>query len=178
MLSKKIEKLLQEQIEIESNSSYAYLAMASWCDVNGMEGGATFFYKQSDEERIHMLKLFKYVNEKGGQAVAPVNKKARTDFKDIIELVKYFHASEKSVSDAVNKLVYVATQEQDYTTLNFLQWYVSEQHEEETLARTLLDKIKLIGTGANGLYLIDNEIGKHTTKKKGTAINMGGAEAE
>lgn len=173
MLSKKIEKLLQEQIEIESNSSYAYLALASWCEVNGMDGAASFFYNQSDEERGHMIKLFKYVNEKGGHALVPVNKKPKSDFKDIISLVKYFYDSEKKVSDAVNKLVHFANQEKDYTTLNFLQWYVTEQHEEETLARLLLDKIKLIGTTANGLYLIDNEIGKHANAKIPTAINIG-----
>jgi ferritin len=173
MLSKKIEKLLQEQIEVESNSSYGYLAAASWCEVNGLEGAAAFFYKQSDEERIHMIKLFKYINEKGGHAMAPANKSAKADFKNIIDLIKYFHHSEKAVSASVNKMVFVANQEKDYTTLNFLQWYVTEQHEEETLARTLLDKIKLIGMEANGLYLIDNEIAKHVNKKKGTSMNMG-----
>jgi ferritin len=175
MLSKKIEKLLQEQIEVESNSSYAYLAMASWCEVNGLEGSAAFFYNQSDEERIHMLKLFKYVNESGGHAMVPINKKPKSDFKNIIDLIKYFHESEKAVSASVNKLVYVANQDLDYTTLNFLQWYVTEQHEEETLARSLQDKIKLIGMTGNGLYLIDNEIAKHVNKKKPTAISMGGA---
>lgn len=178
MLSKKIEKLLQEQIEVESNSSYGYLAMASWCEVNGLEGAASFFYNQSDEERVHMIKLFKYVNEKDGHAMVPVNKKPKSEFKNIIDLIKHFHEAEKSVSASVNKLVYVANQEQDYTTLNFLQWYVTEQHEEETLARTLLDKIKLIGLTGNGLYLIDNEIGKHATKKKATAISMGAGEGQ
>jgi ferritin len=178
MVPKKIEKLLQEQIEVESNSSYGYLAAASWCEVNGMEGAAAFFYNQSDEERVHMLKLFKYLNESGGHALVPVNKKPKSDFKNIIDLIKYFHDSEKSVSASVNKLVYVANQEQDYTTLNFLQWYVTEQHEEETLARSLQDKIKLIGLTGNGLYLIDNEIAKHVNKKTPTAMNIGGAGGE
>lgn len=173
MLSKKLEKLLNEQIEIESNSSYTYLAMASWCEVNGLEGAASFFYNQSDEERIHMLKLFRYINEKGGIAITPVNKKPKMDYKNIMEVLKAFYEHEKSVSQAVNKLVYMANEDKDYTTLNFLQWYVSEQHEEETLARTLLDKIKLIGLEANGLFLIDNEIGKYATKKKQTSVNMG-----
>lgn len=176
MLPKKIEKLLQEQIEVESNSSYAYLAAASWCEVNGLEGAAAFFYNQSDEERVHMIKLFKYLNEKGGHALVPVNKKQKSDFKNIIDLIKYFYESEKGVSTSVNKVIYVANQEQDYTTLNFLQWYVTEQHEEETLARMLLDKIKLIGLTGNGLYLIDNEIAKHVNKKKSTAISYGGKD--
>lgn len=172
MLSKKLEKLLNEQIEVESNSSYTYLAMASWCEVNGMEGAASFFYKQSDEERIHMLKLFRYINEKGGVAITPVNKKTKMEYKNILELVKAFYEHEKGVSQAVNKLVYMANEDKDYTTLNFLQWYVAEQHEEETLARTLLDKIKLIGLEANGLFLIDNEIGKYASAKKQTSVNM------
>jgi ferritin len=176
MLSKKVEKLLNEQIEIESSSSYTYLAMASWCDINGMEGAASFFYKQSDEERIHMLKLFKYINEKGGHAITPINSKQRLQYKNIIEIMQAFHKHEQSVSDAVNKLVYVANTEKDYTTLNFLQWYVQEQHEEETMARSLLDKIKLIGTGANGLYLIDKEIGNHANKNKETSVSMGESE--
>jgi len=171
--SKKVEKLLNEQIEVESSSSYTYLAMASWCEANGMEGSASFFYKQSDEERVHMLKLFKYINEKGGHAVTPPIGKTRQEYKNIIEVVQTFYDHEKRVSEAVNKLVYIANQEKDYTTLNFLQWYVQEQHEEETLARTLLDKIKLIGLEANGLYLIDQEIGKHTNRKKDTAVHMG-----
>lgn len=178
MLSKKIEKLLQEQIEIESSSSYAYLAIASWCEVNGMEGAAAFFYNQSDEERMHMLKLFKYLNEKGGQAQAPVNKKPKSDFKNILDAIKYFYESELHVSNAVNKLVYVANEEKDYTTMNFLQWYVSEQHEEENLAKSLLDKIKLIGISGNGPYLIDMEIGKATNKKKPGSLSMGEAGAE
>lgn len=173
MLSKKVEKLLNEQIEVEASSSYTYLAMASWCEVNGMEGAASFFYHQSDEERIHMLKLFRYINEKGGHAVTPSITKIKQEYKNIIEVVKSFHQHEIQVSESVNKLVYIANQEKDYTTLNFLQWYVQEQHEEETLARTIQDKINLIGLEANGLYLIDKEIGGYATKKPATSVSIG-----
>lgn len=173
MLSKKVEKLLNEQIEVESSSSYTYLAMASWCEANGMEGAANFFYNQSDEERVHMLKLFRYINEKGGHAITPSIGKSKQDYKDILEVIKTFHQHEIHVSETVNKLVYIANQEQDYTTLNFLQWYVQEQHEEETLARTLQDKINLIGLEGNGLYLIDKEIGSYATQKPTRSVNMG-----
>lgn len=177
MFSKNLETLLNEQIAIESRSSYAYLAMASWCDVQGFEGAANFFYKQSDEERIHMLKLFQYINERGGHAITPVHEPVQITYSGINELMDLFYAHEVKVSEAVNKLVYEANKEMDYTTLNFLQWYIQEQHEEETLARSLLDKIKLIGMDANGLFLIDNEIGKYATKKKTTAVdNTGAAE--
>jgi ferritin len=159
MLTKIVEEALNEQIEVECQSSYSYLAMASWCEVKGMEGAARFFYKQSDEERMHMLRLFKYINDSGGHALTPAPDKVQLNFKDIMEVVDCFLEGEVKVSQGINKLVYIATQEKDYTTLNFLQWYVEEQHEEETLARSIQDKIKLIGLEANGLYLIDKEMG-------------------
>lgn len=160
MLTPVVESALNEQIAIESHSSNTYLALASWCDAKGMEGAAKFFYLQSDEERAHMLRLFRYMNDSGGQAITPGLSAPRTEFKDILEVVEYFLQGEVKVSDGINKLVYIATQEKDYTTLNFLQWYVAEQHEEETTARNIKDKINLIGLEANGLYLIDKEIGR------------------
>ncbi|MFZ9700767.1 MAG: ferritin [Flavobacteriales bacterium] len=159
MLSPTVESALNDQISIESHSSNAYLALASWCETKGMEGSAKFFYLQSEEERAHMLRLFKYINDSGGKALTPALNQPRTDFSDIMEVVEYFLKGEVRVSDGINKLVYIATQEKDYTTLNFLQWYVAEQHEEETTARNIKDKINLIGLEANGLYLIDKEIG-------------------
>ncbi len=158
MLSKKVEKALNEQIAVECRSSYGYLAMASWCEVKGMDGCAQFLYAQSEEERGHMLRLFHYINASGGHALTPVPESVPTDFKDIMDVFEQFLAGEVKVSAAVNKLVSIATKEEDYTTLNFLQWYVNEQHEEETTARTILDRIRLIGTGGNGLYLIDKEL--------------------
>jgi len=159
MLSKKLEKALNAQIAVECRASYAYLAMASWCEVQGLEGAATFLYGQSDEERGHMLRLFHYINDSGGHAVTPIPEKVPLSFKSITEVFTNFLDNEVEVSKNVNNLVSVATSEKDYMTLNFLQWYVSEQHEEETLARRILDKINLIGLEANGLYLIDKEIG-------------------
>jgi len=160
MLTPIVESALNEQIAIESHSSNTYLALASWCDAKGMEGAAKFFYLQSDEERAHMLRLFRYMNDSGGQAITPGLSAPRTEFKDILEVVENFLQGEVKVSDGINPLVYIATQEKDYTTLNFLQWYVAEQHEEETTARNIKDKINLIGLEANGLYLIDKEIGR------------------
>lgn len=177
MLTQKVQTSLNEQIEVELKSSHTYLAIASWCEVQGMEGSASFFYKQSDEERLHALKLFKYINESGGKALVPVVEQPQQDFQDILAVLQHFLGSETHVSNEVNKLVSIATAENDYTTLNFLQWYIREQHEEETLARLLLDKVKLIGLEANGLYLIDKEIGSYTTRKAETANSIGEAEA-
>lgn len=158
MLSEKLEKALNEQVRIEAESSQVYLSMASWAEGKGLEGIARFMYKQSDEERLHMLKLVKYINERGGHAYVSALKAPKTDF---VSFQKMFHElleHEIFVSDSINELVHVTLQEKDYATHNFLQWYVAEQIEEEALARNILDKINLIGNDKGGLYLFDRDI--------------------
>lgn len=167
MLSKKINELLNRQIELEGTSSNVYLAMASWAELNGYEGCSAFLYKHSDEERMHMLKLFKFVNERGGKAIVPVIKNVKHDYKDIPEIFEHLLKHELKVTEEINSLVDTTLKEKDYTTHNFLQWYVSEQIEEERLARTLLDKLKLIGNDKGGLYLFDRDIVNASASEKG-----------
>ena len=158
MLSEKLEKALNEQVRIEAESSQVYLSMASWAEGKGLEGIAQFMYTQSDEERLHMLKLVKYINERGGHAYVSALSAPKTDF---VSFQKMFHElleHEIFVSDSINELVHVTLQEKDYATHNFLQWYVAEQIEEEALARNILDKINLIGNDKGGLYLFDRDI--------------------
>lgn len=158
MLSKTIEKALNDQIKIEAESSQIYLAMACWAEVKGLEGVAGFMYAQSDEERDHMLKLVKFVNERGGHAqISELNAPNVTfeSFKDMFEML-FQH--EVFVSKSINELVHISLEEKDYATHNFLQWYVAEQIEEEAVARTILDKISLIGDDKGGLYLFDRDI--------------------
>lgn len=158
MLSEKLEKALNNQVKIEAESSQIYLAMASWAEKQGLEGVATFMYAQSEEERMHMLKLFKYINERGGHAlVLPLTAPA-VDFGSIKEMFETLFKHEVFVSESINSLVNTTLEEKDYATHNFLQWYVAEQIEEEAQARTILDKINLIGNDKGGLYLFDNDI--------------------
>ena len=165
MISKKVEALLNQQIQQEGYASYFYLGMASWCDFNGLEGCSKFLYGQSEEEREHMLKLFNYIIEAGGQALAPEIKKIPKDFKDVVNVFNLALKQEISNTKSINNLADVCLKEKDYSTFNFLQWYVAEQHEEEMLFKTILDKISIIGTEGQGLYLIDNEIGKIAENK-------------
>ncbi len=158
MLSKKLEKALNNQIKIEAESSQIYLSMASWAEVKGLEGIAGFMYAQSDEEREHMLKLVKYVNERGGHALVPALKAPKSDFGTFQSMFQELLEHEIFVSQSINELVHVTLQEKDYATHNFLQWYVAEQIEEEALARTILDKINLIGNDKGGLYLFDRDV--------------------
>ena len=158
MISKKIEKLLNQQIDLEADSSQFYLAMASWAERTGYNGVSTFLFRHSDEERQHMLKLIKFVNERGGATQIPALKSPPLSFKGIQEVFEQLLKHEVKVSTEINKLVEHCLSEKDYTTHNFLQWYVSEQIEEERLARNLLDKLKLIGGDKGGMYLFDRDL--------------------
>ena len=158
MLSETIEKALNEQIKIEASSSQVYLAMASWAEVQGFEGVASFMYAHSDEERMHMLKLVKFVNERGGHARVSTLEAPPAKFGSFKEMFKTLFDHEVMVSGKINDLVDISLKEKDYATHNFLQWYVAEQIEEEALARTILDKINLIGDDKGGLYLFDNDV--------------------
>lgn len=158
MLSQTIEKALNNQIKIEAESSQIYLAMACWAEVKGLEGVAGFMYNQSQEERDHMLKLVKFVNERGGHAKISELAEPNVTFKSFKEMFEMLFNHEVYVSKSINELVHISLEERDYATHNFLQWYVSEQIEEEAMARTVLDKINLIGDDKGGLYLFDRDI--------------------
>lgn len=159
MLSKTIQEALNAQVALEAASSQAYLAMASWADIQpGLPGVSDFFYNQSDEERVHMLKLIKFVNERGGFGIVPHLGQPIITYQSLKRVFEEFLAHEIKVSESINDLVHMALQEKDYATHNFLQWYVSEQIEEERLARTLNDKLELIGGDKSGLYLFDRDI--------------------
>jgi len=164
MLSKNMEKALNDQIRVEAESSQVYLSMASWAEVKGLEGISQFMYKQSDEERMHMLKLVKYVNERGGQSAISALTEPKAVYDSFQKMFQDLYDHEIFVSKSINELVHVALEEKDYATHNFLQWYVAEQMEEEALARTILDKINLIGNDKSGLYLFDRDVQQITVE--------------
>ncbi|MCC7303692.1 MAG: ferritin [Bacteroidia bacterium] len=158
MLAKKIESAINKQILLEGESSHLYMSMASWAETQGMSGVAAFLYHHSDEERMHMLKLIKYVNERGGCAAIPALRAPSGKFKSVAKVFEDILQHEIHVSSEINNLVEECLKARDYTTHNFLQWYVSEQIEEEALARNVLDKLKLIGGEKGGLYLFDRDM--------------------
>lgn len=158
MISENIESSLNSQLKLEANASMQYLAMASWAEINGYNGVAGFFYSQSEEEKMHMLKLIKFVNERGGTAIVPALEKPENEFESLQELFTTFLESEEKVTNSVNQIVFECLEVKDYTTHNFMQWYVAEQTEEEALARTILDKLRIIGDDKGGLYLFDRDI--------------------
>ena len=156
MLKKKIEDICNRQVEREGYSSSLYLAMASWAEVNGLNGVAGWMYNQSDEERIHMLKFIKYINERGGKAVMPALKKPAAEFKSVEEMFKEVLKHEEFVTASINEIVSLTLEEKDFNTHSFLQWFVMEQIEEEASARIILDKLHLVGK--NSMYQFDRDI--------------------
>jgi ferritin len=156
MLKKKIEDICNRQVEREGFSSNLYLAMASWAENNGLSGVAAWMYTQSDEERIHMLKFIKYINERSGKAIMPALKKPAADFKSVEEVFKEVLKHEEFVTASINEIVALTLDEKDFNTHNFLQWFVMEQVEEEASVRMVLDKLRLVGK--NNMYEFDRDI--------------------
>jgi len=156
MLKKKIEDICNRQVEREGYSSNLYLAMASWAENNGLSGVAAWMYTQADEERIHMLKFIKYINERGGKAIMPAFKKPAAEYKNVEEIFKEVLKHEEFVTGSINEIVALTLEEKDFNTHNFLQWFVMEQVEEEASARLILDKLRLVGK--NNIYEFDRDI--------------------
>lgn len=160
MLSDTLTKALNEQINLEFYSSNLYLQMSSWCLQQGLDGCGSFFRQHADEEKMHMQKLFDYVNETGSYAVIGAIKKVKSEFDSVTDIFEETYAHEQFITQQINELVSISFKEGDFSTFNFLQWYVAEQHEEEQLFKAILGKVELIGTEGNGLFFIDKEIEK------------------
>ncbi len=158
MLNKRIEQALNNQLKLEAFSSQYYLSIASWAENNGLNGTAEFFYQQSDEERMHMLRVLKFINERGGVGIIPQLDKPKDSFESITSVFNDFLKHEMEVTASVNEVVAICLEEKDHATNNFMQWFVSEQIEEEALVRTLIDKLTLIGEEKSGLYFFDRDL--------------------
>ena len=158
MLSAKMIKALNEQIAFEGYASFLYLSMAGWFENQSLLGCAAFMYRQSQEEHAHMMRIFHYLIEMDAVAISPAITKPPATFKDVQTVFKDTLAHEQKVTESINSLVEIAIKEKDHATYTFLQWYVTEQREEENLMRTILDKINLIGKGSQSLYFIDKEV--------------------
>ncbi len=158
MLKEKIEKILNEQILHEAYSSQLYLAMATWAEQKGYDGTTEFLYAHADEEREHMLKLFHYVNERGGKAVVPALDQPPVDYTSVKEVFEKIYEHEKMISEKINDIADLTLQEKDYSTHTFIQWYINEQIEEERLASTILDRLELLGDDKARMYMFDRDI--------------------
>ncbi len=154
-ISAKMKKALDGQIVLEASASNNYLAMASWCEVTGYAGSASYFYAQSDEERMHMLKIIRYLNNLGEIAAIPAVKAPVSSYKSLEDLIKIALKGEQSVTRAIHSMVEIAQKEKDHSSYVFLEWFVNEQVQEETKFETLLQKFDLIGRDKLAINEID-----------------------
>ena len=164
-LGQETEQRLNEQVAMEGQSSAKYLAMASWSDRQGYKGAAGFLYNQAEEERAHMLKLFHYINDAGGNALQPIIKEVRHSFSSLKEVFELALVYEVEVSKAIHRLVDHCLASKDFATFNFLQWFLDEQIEEEVTARRNLEFFDVIGEAGVGLHLIDKELGAYKARE-------------
>ena len=158
MINQKVLDALNEQVNKEEFSSRLYLSMAIWCEVKGFPGAAAFLYEHTDEERMHQMKMIHYINERGGITALFALEAPKAEFDSLEDVFAQVLAHEEFITSSINELYGLTVEEKDYTTGNFLQWYITEQVEEESTMRTILDKIKLVGKDKAGMFHIDKEL--------------------
>jgi ferritin len=159
MISKKMLDALNNHLNEEFYSSYLYLSMAAYFEEKNLNGFANWFKLQAQEEWAHGMKFYDFINQTGGKVTLKAIKAPKTSWKSILDIFKETLAHEKHITSLINKLVGQAMQVKDYASNNFLQWFVSEQVEEEATAEEILNKLKLIGDNKGGLFMLDRELG-------------------
>lgn len=172
MLSEKMVAQLNDQINLEFYSSNLYLQMSAWCEYKGYEGAAAFLKVHAEEEMQHMQRLFTYVNETGNLARLGTIEAPPVEFDTLTKVFIETHSHECTITKAINELAHTAFSEHDYSTFNFLQWYVAEQHEEETLFKGILDKINLVGNDGHALFFVDKDLAELAKTGSESIINQ------
>lgn len=156
-LKPEIEAILNQQVKMEANASSKYLAMASWCDTHGYKNSANYFYTQSDEEKMHMMKIFKFIITAGGHALTPEVPQPQIEFENLRACFELALQSEIGVTESINKIVTASREALDFATEQLALWFVNEQIEEEFVARRALEVFDLME--GETIYTIDTELG-------------------
>ncbi|MBU0730110.1 MAG: ferritin [Proteobacteria bacterium] len=160
MLSKTIEKALNNQINAEMYSSYLYLSMSAYFASISLSGSSSWMKMQAQEEMFHAMKMYDFVNERGGRVLLAAIDQPPAQWKSVVDVFKNVLSHEQKVTGLINGLVNMALDERDHATNIFLQWFVSEQVEEEATAGDVLNKAKLVEKDASGLFVLDKELGQ------------------
>ena len=163
MISNKMEKAINEQINKEIYSAYLYLAMAAQCESMGFKGFASWFKVQYSEELAHAMKFFEYVNEVGGRVELAAIKQPPVNFKSPLAMFEQAYKHEQYVTQSIHGLVDLAIKEGDHAANSMLKWFVDEQVEEEAHASEIVSKMKMIGPSGSGLLYLDGKLGKRKT---------------
>ncbi len=160
MLNKEMERALNDQINAELYSAYLYLAMAAYSESINLNGFANWMRIQAQEELTHAMKFYDFVYERGGRVVLSVVDAPPETWDSPLAAFEGAYEHECKVSAMINDLVDLSIKKKDHATNNFLQWFVSEQVEEEASTDAVVQKLKLIGDQGNGIFMLDRELGQ------------------
>jgi ferritin len=159
MLSDKVQKALNDQLNAELYSSYLYLSMAAYFQANDLAGMASWMRIQAQEELMHVGKYYDYINDRHGRVLLGKVDAPPTEWSTPLEVFEEGLKHERFVTSLIGKLVDLAIEERDHSTHNFLQWFVAEQVEEEATAAEIVGQLRIIKDNAGGLYMLDRELG-------------------
>jgi len=161
-MKKKIEEALNEQLNAELYSSYLYLSMANYFVAQNLEGMAAWMRIQTDEERLHAMKFLDYINDRGGRVILKQIDQPKIEWSSPLEAFEDAYNHERLVTGRINELVNLAVEEGDHAAAAFLQWFVSEQVEEEATAQAVVEKLKMVGDNPVGILMMDQQLGQRT----------------
>jgi len=160
MLSKKLEDAINEQIKNELYSAYLYLAMAAHCEHKNFKGFANWLKIQAKEEVAHAMRLYDFVNDRGGKVVLSAIDQPPAEYQSLTEIFEKVLNHEKGVTTKINHLYELAKEENDYPLQVHLQWFIDEQVEEEKNPAEILAMLQLIGESGSGIMMLDHELGE------------------
>lgn len=164
MLSKRLQAALNEQIVRELESAYVYLSMCAYFEVQNLRGMAHWMRLQAQEELKHAMKIFDFVNDRGGRVELGAIAKPPVDFKSPLDAFQKALAHEQKITKCINDLYDLADDEDDYPTEVMLHWFIDEQVEEEKSASEIVEQLKLIGESGAGLLILDQKLAQRTAK--------------
>ncbi len=162
MLSEGLLKALNDQMNFEFLSAHYYLAMAAYCKDQDLDGFAHFFWVQAEEERFHAEKFYNFINEKGERATFQGISEPKNEFDSLKEVFATALEHEREVTRRIYKLMDIAREESEYSTVSFLDWFVDEQVEEEDTMEGIISKIERLGERGQGIFMLDNELAQRT----------------
>ncbi len=159
MFSSAMEKAINDQIQKELYSAYVYLSMAAYFETNNLTGAASWMRLQHQEEQVHAMKFFDFINDRGGRVVLQAIQQPPTDFASPLAVFEAALAHEQKVSRSIHDLYALAVKENDYPTQAMLQWFINEQVEEEKNASAIVAQLRMIGDSPAALFMIDQQLG-------------------
>ncbi|MBC8314565.1 MAG: ferritin [Bacteroidales bacterium] len=157
MLNTRLEVELNKQLNAELYSAYLYLSMSAYLASKNLSGFSNWMKVQFEEEQFHALKLYNYIIDRGGKVTLTAIEAPKTEWNDILDVFEDVLAHEEKVTGLINELVNVSMEEKDHATVSILQWFVTEQVEEEATVSDLLDQLKLVEGKGSGLFILDRE---------------------